>query len=149
MPVAIGIATKVVEGIRIIVTDGMLVTPASSSEIAEDAALGRAEFWAKDDNANEACGKIVAWVEAAKIEDTSDIALLGTSLFEAISDDRSDPISPLGTCTAAVGVETPGRFPILVTPPSNADTAEDASPGRTEFCAKDDNNDEACGKMVA
>lgn len=88
-------------------------------------------------------------MEAAKIEDTSDIALLGTSLFEATSDDRRDPISPLGTCTAAVGVETPGRFPILVTSPSSADTAEDASLGKTEFCAKDDNNDEACGKMVA
>jgi hypothetical protein len=148
-PVAIGIATEVVDGIRIIVTDGILVTPASSSETAEDAALGRAEFWAKDDNANEACGKIVAWVEAAKIEDTKEIASLGTPLFEATSDDRRDPISPLGTCTAAVGVEIPGRFPTLVTPPSSADTAEDASLGKTEFCAKDDKTDEACGRMVA
>jgi hypothetical protein len=59
-PVAIGIAMRVVEGTKIIVAEGMLVTPASSSEIAEEAALGKIEFWAKDDNANEACGKMVA-----------------------------------------------------------------------------------------
>lgn len=43
-PVAIGIAMRVVEGIKIIVADGILVTPASSSKIAEEAALGRIEF---------------------------------------------------------------------------------------------------------
>lgn len=40
-PVAMGIAIRVVEGTKIIVADGMLVTCVSSSEMADDAALGR------------------------------------------------------------------------------------------------------------
>jgi hypothetical protein len=53
-PVAIGIATRVVEGIKIIVADGMLVILVSNSEIAEEAALGKEGFSAKDDRANDA-----------------------------------------------------------------------------------------------
>jgi hypothetical protein len=148
-PVAIGIAMRVVEGIKIIVADGILVTPASSSEIAEEAALGRIEFWAKDDNANEACGKMVAWVGAASIELTRDIALLGSSVFEITRLDKIDPIAPLGTCTAAVGAVILVRLPTIVTPASSSETADDAAPGTPGFWANEDKIDEACGRMVA
>ena len=78
-----------------------------------------------------------------------DRALLGRSVFETTKDESALPIAPLGASTAAVGVETSGRVPILLTPPSNCDTAEDASLGKLEFCAKDDKACEASGKMVA
>jgi hypothetical protein len=148
-PVAIGIAMRVVEGIKIIVADGMLVTPASSSEIAEEAALGKIEFWARDDNANEACGKIVACVGAASIELTSDIALLGSSVFEITRLDKIDPIDPLGTCTAAVGAVILVRLPTFETPASSSETADDAAPGTPGFWANEDKIDEACGRTVA
>ena len=96
-PVAIGIATRVVEGIRESVRAGTLVTPPSNSDTADEAALGRAEFPTSDDNTDEASGKIVAWVGAARIEDTMDTALLGRPVFETTSDDRTDPTAPLGT----------------------------------------------------
>jgi hypothetical protein len=148
-PVAIGIATRVVEGIKIIVADGMLVIPVSSSEIAEEASLGRAEFWAKDDNANDACGRIVAWLWTASIEEMRDTASLGRAVFDATSDESMFPTDPLGICTAPVGVVMPGRLPTLVNPPSSSDTADDAALGNAEFCAKEDKTNEASGKMVA
>jgi hypothetical protein len=148
-PVAIGIATRVVEGIKIIVADGMLVILVSNSEIAEEAALGKEGFSAKDDRANDAWGRIVAWLWTASIEEMRDTASLGRPVFEATRDESTLPTVPLGTWTAAVGVMVPGKFPTFVNPPSNSDTADDAALGNAVFCAKEDNASEASGKMVA
>jgi hypothetical protein len=131
-PVAIGTATRVVEGIRDNVTDGMFVIAPSKLDTTEEASLGRAGFSIKDDNCAEACGKIVAWEEAARIEETRDRASLGRPVPDTASEDRTEPAAPLGICTAPVGVEVP-RTPILVTPPSNSETADEASLGKAEF----------------
>lgn len=67
------------------------------------------------------------------MELTSDRALLGSSVFETTRLDKIDPIAPLGTCTAAVGVVILVRLPAFVTPPSSSETADDAALGTPEF----------------
>jgi len=81
-----------------------VLTPPSNCDTAEDAALGKLEFCAREDNASEASGKMVACVGAAKIDETKDKAALGRPVLEATNDERTTPAAPVGTETIAVAL---------------------------------------------
>ncbi|KAH0294491.1 hypothetical protein KCU62_g105, partial [Aureobasidium sp. EXF-3399] len=67
-------------------------------------ALGKLEFCAREDNASEASGKMVACVGAAKIDETRDKAALGRPVLEATNDERTTLAAPVGTDTIAVAL---------------------------------------------